>query len=833
MTLSEAMRLALRGLRREWRSGESLLMALALTLAVAAMTGVGVVAQRVDDSLQARAGQLLGADLVFSSERPLPAELRAAAQAASLATTSVAAFPSMVTAGTASQLCEVRSVDGRFPLRGEGASGRGAADSSAPPAAGTVAIERTLAVQLGLSSGDIVQLGYSRLRVGAILEARGDAALEVFNVAPRLVMNQSDLQATGLIAPGSRVRYRLLVAGEPERIASYRSRVEATLPAGVRVQGLQDARPEIRNTLQRARQFLGLAGMASVVLAAVALLLAVQRYVGRRVDEAALLRCWGVPFRRTVTLHLLRLLMLGGLAALAGVALGLALQSLLALQLAALVGEDLPPLRWTAPVLAAANGLVVLMATAVPPLLRLQQVSPLRVLRDDLPPLRGLGWGAVVLLTLALAGLLIVQAGDWRLGLFTLGGFAAALVTAAVLGASVLWGLQRWRRSASSAAGTGWRLGLAAILRHRRRSLLQLAALAVGIMALLLLTLVRSDLIAAWQASVPSDAPNRFVINLRPDQVPQLSALFAAHRLPSPRAYPMVRGRLLAIDGRSVDPAAYADENTRRLVEREFNLSFESHLAHADNRIVAGRWWREDELDQPLVSVEAGVASKLGIDVGSHLQWALGGRDVSVQVQSIREVDWDSFGVNFFVVATPAVLAGEPSTWITSFHLPADRGALERDLLQAVPNATVLNVGELLERIRSLIDRLSAAVATLAWLTMAAGTLVVGATLLLSQDDRLREAGILRTLGASRAQLRGALLTELALIGGLAGTIASACATLAGVVLASRVLDVPYHPGASSVLAGPLLGIGLAVVSGWLVAGRGVSRPPLALIRQS
>lgn len=816
--------LAWRGLLRQWRSGELLLAMLALALAVAAMTAIGVVAQRVDDNLKQKAGQLLGADLVISGDRPLPEAWVPQVRDAGLEVTGVSAFPSMATVGDRSQLADVRAVDGPFPLRGEQATG-------GLPGRGEVWIDASLASRLEIGAGDVLELGYSSLRVARVLAARGDSAFEVFSVAPRLVMNRADLPATGLIAPGSRVTYRLLLAGAPATIEGLRAALEPQLQPGQRIQGLQDARPEIRNTLQRAHQFLALTAMASVVLAAVALVLAARQYVRRRVEETALMRSWGMRSRRILALHATQLLIAGAAAGLIGALLGLALQQLLADRLAAFVGESLPPPS-VAPALAAwASGMVLLLATAALPLLRLRGVSPLRVLRDDLPAPGLSGWLTALCTLAATAGLLVWQAGEWRLGLFALGGFVVTLLVAGLAGAALLPLARLARATTSARAGSGWRLGLAAITRRWRETLLQVMVLATGIMALLLLTVVRDQLLGAWQATIPADAPNRFVINLTPEQVPRLQRLFTEQGQPAPAAYPMVRGRLLAINDEPVDPSRYADENTRRLVEREFNLSFEREFDAEDNRIVDGRWWRADELDEALVSVEQGIAQKLGLQVGDRLRYGLGGREVEVTVQSIRTVRWDSFGVNFFVVATPAVLADEPATWVSSFYIPPDKTGFEAALVHELPNATMLDVGELLERIRALIDRLASAVSLLASLTLLAGVLVVAASLLLSQQERQREGAILRALGATRAQLRGALVCEFALVGLIAGVVAAAGATAAGWLVAVRVLDVPVRLSAQPLLWAVLLGIGLALAgAAWLlrsVAGR----PPMAALR--
>lgn len=817
--------LAWRGLHRQWHSGEVLLMALAVALVVAAMTAIGVVAQRVDDNLQQKAGQLLGADLVVSADRPLPAQWRDTARRAGLEVTGVSAFVSMASAGERSQLSDVRAVDGGFPLRGEAAT-------SAPPAPGEVWVDASLAQRLDLAKGAEIALGYTRFRVSRVLAARGDAAFEVFNVAPRLVMNAADLASTGLIAPGSRVTYRLLLAGAPGSISDVRMLLEAQRQPGQRLQGLQDARPEIRNTLQRAHQFLALTAMASVVLAAVALVLAARQYVLRRVAETALMRSWGQPSRRILALHVMQVGLIGVLASLVGAMLGFGLQQVLADQLAAFVGDGLPAAT-SGPVLAGiGSGLLLLASTVLPPLARLRDVPPLRVLREDLPAPGLAGWLAACTTLLTCGGLLVWQAGEWRLGLFTLAGFVGTLLLAALAGAGLLPLARLVRAVVPSQMGSGVRLGLAALTRRWQATLLQVVVLASGIAALLLLTVVRDDLLGAWRATLPDNAPNRFIINLTPEQVPVLQQIFAAEGRPVPEAFPMVRGRLLAINGQQVDPSRYADEGTRRLVEREFNLSIATRLDDSDNSITAGRWWRADELDQPWVSVEQGIATKLGVAVGDRLRYALGSREVEVTVRSIRKVRWDSFGVNFFVVATPAVLAGEPATWVASLFVPPDAPALEPRLVRALPNATLVNVGELLERVRSLVERLAGAVSLLASLTLFSGVLVVAAALLFSQHERRREAALLRALGATRGQLRTAWLCEFVVVGVLAASVAAGGAIVAGGVLASQVLEVPAQWSLKPLALALALGIGLTLAGAFGLLRSATHAAPMASLRE-
>lgn len=831
-----ALSLAPRLIAREWRAGELRVLVIALVLSVAAVTSVAFFTDRVGRVLERQAGELLGADLRIASSTPPRAELRQAAERLGLKLADTVTFPSMVQAGDNMHLADIRAVSASYPLRGRvrTAAQPGGAESRMPtgaPAPGTVWAEAALLDALGLKVGDRLGVGETELRVARVLTYEPDRGGELFSIAPHLLMDLSDLPATGLVQPGSRVRYRLLLAGGAEEIAAYRALIAPRLKPNENLEGLQDARPELRAALTRAQQFLGLAALAGVLLAGVAVAMAARRFSARQMDAAAMMRCLGAAQRFIWTLYALQLALISLVAGAAGAILGFVAQGALAALLADLVPEHLPPPSAAPWLLGIATSLLMLLGFALPPLLRLKDTPTLRVLRRELsaPPASALAtYGAGLA---AFAGLLLWQARDLKLGGYALAGTAGTLLALTALALAALYGLGRVR----ARVGATWGFGIAQLARRAGSSAAQVAALGLGIMAMLLLSLVRADLMESWRASLPRDANNRFLINIQPEQVEALRAFFRDSRFPTPQFfppefYPMVRGRLTAINGRPVSAASFEGEHAKRLVDRDFNLSWAAQLA-PDNRVVAGTWWRTSDSGQHWLSVEKDIADTLGIRLGDRLTYFIAGSEVTGTVRNLREVDWDSFRVNFFVVAAPSALEDFPKTYITSFYLPPQRAGVLSALVKQFPNVTVIDVEAIMAQVRALIDRLTRALEYVFAFTLAAGIVVLYAAIQASHDERMQESALLRTLGASRRQLVARWLAELATLGLLSGLVAALAASILAYALAEHVLHLPYHPSPWLYLWGPMAGVLGASIAGFLGMHAVLRRPPLETLR--
>ncbi|HET9577435.1 MAG TPA: FtsX-like permease family protein [Usitatibacter sp.] len=823
------MALAMRMLRRNASAAELRVLLVALVIAIASVTTVGFFADRVQAALDQQANELLGGDLVLIADHPVPPKFGELATADGLAMARTRTFPSMVSGGSGVNLAEIKAVSPGFPLRGRirlaDAPGGPEREVEGGPATGEVWIGLPLAVRLGLKVGDTLDVGRARLRVAALIAREPDSVLDYFGIAPRVLMNEADLPATQLIQVGSRVTHRLLVQGDPKAVERFREAAKPLVGRGERLEGVRDARSEVRVALERSQRFLGLASLLSVVLASVAVALAARRFSQRELDAAAMMRCLGATQSQIFWLHAWQFVVLGALGCLVGGLIGYAAQAVLSRWLSSFFTVVLPLPGVLPGLRGMVIGLVLLLGFTLPPLIRLRSASTLRVLRRELAMSEPFSAAAFMLGLAALAALIIWQAGDLKLGAITLGGFAGALAVAALAGYALIRLVARLRGAASGP----WRYGLANLRRRTGASLVQIIALGLGIMAMLLLTLVRTELVTAWQQSMPPDMPNRFAINIQADQLPEVKRQFADMGFRTPDLYPMVRGRLVAIGERAVSAAEYADERAKRLVEREFNLSWAQKLRE-DNRIVSGTFWSPAST-QPQFSVEEGLAKTLGIKVGDALTFDVAGSRFSAKVTSLRKVNWDSFKPNFYVLATPPVLEGYPASWITSFYLPPGREDAIARLVQQFPNVSVIDMSALMAQFQRITDQVSRAVEFVFLFAIAAGLVVLFAAITSTQDERIFEGAILRTLGASTRQLATLQLAEFLAIGLLAGTVAAGGAVALAIVLSDRVLGVPYEVHALLPLTGILVG-GLGVaVAGMIGTRRAVSSPPLQTIR--
>lgn len=822
--------LAWRLLGRELRSGELRLLFLALALAVAAVTAVGFFADRVRLTLEREAQQLMGGDLVLIADHPWSPELALEAKRRGLQVAETLSFPSMVMGREQPQLADVKAVSSGYPLRGKlSATTRQNAPGlpvNLGPQPGTVWLDERLSGALAAEPGSKVSVGQKTLPVAAILTLEPDRGINFFALAPRLMMHLDDIPGSGLVQAGSRVTYRLLLAGEIDAVAGFRTWLGGRLQRGERMEDASNARPEIRNALDRAQRFLGLATLLTVILSAVAAALAARRYMQRHLDACAVMRCLGVTQGGLVRLHALLFLFLGSLSAGIGGLLGFGAHFVLISWLSKLLALQLPLPGWLPLLQGAVVALLLLFGFAFPPLLQLSKVPTLRVLRRELGAPQASLLGGYFLGLLMLGGLILLVAGDLRLGALAAGGFALA--------ALVFWGLARLAVTFAAGirplGGFGWRQGLANLGRHSASSTLQIAALAIGLMAMLLLTVTRAELLDAWQKATPLNAPNRFIINIQPEQRAAMSKALAEAGVAAELS-PMIRGRLLRIGERIVSAADFPDdERAQRLIEREFNLSWRAALPPG-NRVVAGRWFQAPEVGQGLASVEEGLAKTLGIVLGDELTFTIAGKETRVRVSSLRKLDWDSMRVNFFVLMPPGVIENAPASYITSFYLPVDKSALGRELVAQFPNLTLIDVEAVLKQIQNVMTQVSSAVQFIFLFTLLAGGVVLYSALLTAFDERRYELSVMRALGAQRRQLRQALLAELLVVGSIAGLIAALGAGLLGQVLARQIFQMEMPLNLWLPIIASVSGALLAVAVGWLAVRQLLRTPPLIALR--
>ena len=828
-----------RTLWRDLRSGELRLLMVAVTLAVAALTGVGLFADRLQGGLQRDARQLLGGDVVLVSDHaPAPRWARQA-RAEGLDSALTLGFPTMGRApdaqGGATRLVALKAVEAGYPLRGQLRLARDARDRVGEPTRGVPAqgqawVDPSLLEALALRRGDTLLLGDSALRITELIALEPDRGTGFMSFAPRVLINASDLPATGLVQPASRISWRLALAGPEPAVQRYRAWAEAELAqpgvAGVRLETLDSGRPEMRTTLDRAGKFLNLVALLAALLSAVAVALAARGFAARHLDASAMLRVLGLPQRRIAGAYVTEFALVGLCASVAGVLIGWAVHHVFVALLAGLVDSALPaPSLW--PVLLGLGiGLTLLVAFGLPPVLQLAQVPPLRVLRRDVGALKPASLAVLALGVAGFAALLLAVSADLVLGLIAVGGFAVAVLLFALLS----WAAVRLlRRLVHEQRAPRWLVLATRQLSARPAyAVVQVSSLAVGLLALVLLVLLRTDLIASWRAATPADAPNRFVINVMPDQGEAFRATLRAAGVSRMDWYPMFRGRLVAINGRDVNPGDYAEERARHLVEREFNLS---HAAEqpAHNRIAAGRWVANEA---GAISVEQGLADTLRLKLGDTLRFDVAGTPVEARVSSLRQVDWASMHVNFFAMFPLAEMPEVPATWIAAYRAPGAPG-FDNALVRQFPNITNVDMEQSIAQVQRVLDQVISAIEFLFGFTLAAGLIVLFAAVSATREERAREFAIMRAVGASSALLARVQRAELLGVGLLAGALASGVALAVGWALARYAFDFNWSAPPWVPLAGSLAGALLALAAGWWSLREVLRRPVVQTLRSA
>jgi putative ABC transport system permease protein len=832
MTLQHALRMT----RRDWRAGELRFLLAALAVAVAALSAVGFFVDRMNAALERDATELLGADLLVRSDYPLRETWRAEAAARGLRSADVVSFPSMATTGSTetedTRLVAVKAVSSAYPLRGDLRLRTDNAEltTKGAPQAGTVWVDTALLSLRGLHLGDAMTLGERRFTIAAEILLEKDRGAGFMNFAPRVMLALPDLESTGLVQNGSRITYRLQLAGNSSDVSAFQRWLESEIKVnevrGVQLESLETGRPEMRTTLERARQFLSLVSLLTAMLAALAIAMASRRFMQRHLDAVAMLRCLGLKQSEVTRIYLIEFILIGTIGGLLGAAIGFGAHFLLLEWLGALMTTRLPPPGWMPLVQGVATGLLLLLGFAIPPVLQLRNVPHNRVIRREQDPPKAFTVSGYLLALASFMGLLLWQARDLRLGLLTSGGFIALLAVSFLAG----WLLLRLLQGVRVPPGwPAWRFAQTSLKRRPAATVLQIVALSLGLMALLLLTVVRQDLVAAWRQSSPPDAPNHFIINIQPDQREAVAQELTKNGIADVNLAPMIRGRLLQVDGRNISSTTYTEERAQRLIEREFNLSTLTELP-AHNTITEGRWF---DAAQPEASVEQGLAKTLGLKLGDLLRFDVGGQSVDVKITSLRKLDWGSMRVNFFVILNPAAAQNLPATYITAFHLPATQQSLVNQLVRHYPNLTIVDVGSMVVQVQQVIDQVIAAVEFLFLFTLASGVMVLAAAMLISQNERAHEAGLLRALGATRRELSRAQWVECLLVGSAAGVLAASGASLVGWVLAHQVFEFEWQFSPLVWIVGLAAGIVCAFLGGWFGLRNVLSRPPIQTLREA
>lgn len=804
-------------------------LGLALVIAVASLTAVAFLTDRVGHAVELRAAESLAADLRLGSSQPLSDSYIELAEKQGLRTALMTTMPSVVFEQDRSTLSAIRAVSNNYPLRGKLKTSSKLLDEAVEtgeiPAAGEAWATARLLARLGAKAGSVITVGEASFTITRVLNFQPDQGWQFVDLAPTLLINSDDLERTSLIQPGSRVSYRQLFAGSRDDINAFKPQLEGLLAEGEKLRDIKDANPQIRSAMDRAGRFLNLASLVSVLLAAVAVAMSARRYSVRHRDRIALLKCLGSRQSFIMRLNLLQLLMLTMVGAVVGTIIGYAAQEILAWIARDLIAQELPYPGASPVFLGLVTALFILCGFALPDLIQMGKTPVLRVLRHDVepPPMRyGISYLAGIAAVLALL--------QWMIGdpALVFGIAAGAMGTFVILGLAG-WLLVKATGRFRGVAGVAWRYGLANLNRRGRESVVQVVAFGLGLMVLMLLTLVRNDLMDTWRSSLPDNAPNQFMINIQPYEVPEMQRFLAENTMEAPEFVPLVRARMTTINGRNVDQITFEDPQGERWARRESNLSFGDTM-QAGNELVEGQWWQPGT-ESKEISVEVDFGRELGLKLGDEVSFDIAGEPVSATVTSFRTVEWDTFKPNFFMVFSTATLEGYPASYITALYAgEQDRESL-LELMRQFPSVTVIDLEASLAQVRDVMDKASLAVQAVFLFTLVAGLAVLWAAVQSSLDERSFESAILRTLGASRKRVLTGVTVEFLAIGLLAGLLASTGASLAAWYLAVNLYDLQYHFSPLIWITGPLLGMLFVGVSGLLATWKVVTHSPVNVLR--
>lgn len=825
-----AVAFALRSFGREMRSGEVLVLLAALALAVAVLTAVGFLTDRIGKAVTQQANEILAADLRLRSQDPVPGRWRDLALDYDLQTAETQTFPSVVFAGENSALATIYAVSANYPLRGavrvaDRLFGEQRTVDTVPPP-GEVWADGAYLARVDADVGDELRVGEKELRVSAVLTYRPDQSVGFASLAPTLLVNIADIPATGLIAEGSRVRYALLVAGAASDVDAFYAAVEGELPDVIRAADREEGSERAYNARDRAQRFLSMTAVISLLLSAVAVSMSARRFAQRRMDSVALMKSLGATQGFIVTVASLQLLLLGLLGVLIGTITGYAAEEALARVLTDVLAADLPPAGLMPVLLASGSALMLLVGFALPPVLQMRNTPPLRVLRHDMMPPAPSRLLVAGLAIVAVGVLLYRAVGDAMMLQILLAGIVVISLALYLVGRLLVAAMGRFR----AGVGVAWRYGLANVARRGRGSAVQVVAFGLGLTMLLLLTIVRTDLLQGWKNTIDLDAPNHFMINVQPGELESVSGIFREAGVEPPSFVPMVRARMTTINDEDVKTRSYPDSRGEWMANREANLSFATELSDT-NEVIEGDWWPADYDGPPLVSVEEDAAVDTGLALGDKIVFRVAGEELELTVASIRRVNWDSFQPNFFMVLSPGALDNMPTTYVSALRLAEEQTPVLVSLLRQHPSISVIDIDAILEQVRGIIDKASLAVQAVFIFTLAAGIIVLFAAVQSTIDERRFESAMLRALGARRRTVLAGVLTEFAALGLAAGILASAGASVLAAVIARQVLELPYTFNPWLWVAGIAAGVAVVCASGFIAARGAINARPVEVLR--
>lgn len=827
--------LALQLLIRNWRSGELKLLSVSIVLAVAVLSGISIFTDRLESTLLGQSNALLGADAWVVSSKPMNPQWMEHANQAHLKQSHTIEFASMVYAGDEMHLAAIKAVEKNYPLRGQlkisqvpfAMDHKDIKFADAAPKQGEVWVDSRLLPQLNIKVGDKLVVGELELLVSQVLIRESESASLFASLAPKILMSIDDVPATQMTQVGSNITYIWLFASDDSgALDKFITWLKPQLSKHEKIEDISTSQERLSNTLKSSRNFLLFAAVIAVLLSGVSIAIAARQFSERHTNQVALMKSLGASAIKIRQLYLGQLFMLGSLASGLGLLLGIAIEFFVALNLQKnynliLQGGHIFPY-----VLSFLGGLICLIFFALPSLWFLPRIPPLKILRKELKVNGVRAWGQGLLAFLAVVVLISLFSQDLKLAASVSG----ALVVVALVSYLFAWLLLLASKYFSKVLGGFGRLAFSNLQRRKGQTLVQIMVFSIAIMLLLTLTIVRTSLIDDWKSQVPINSPNHFLLNVAPAELDDVKSMLSAQNILDTPLYPMVRGRLIQING-----AVPSDEIVKQAnaLQREVNLTQSTILAD-DNKIIDGKWWGDwHKTSLPGVSVEEGVAKSLHLKLGDSLRFSLGGLDLDVQVASIRSLNWKSMKPNFFFIFEPQSLDAFSPTYMTSIYLAPEKKLFINQLLRKHPTITVVELDRIIDQIRKIIDQVSDGVGLVLWLTLTAGSLVLFAAVLSSIDSRKQEAGLLRALGSSRQLILGSVLVEFLVLGLLAGVIATISAESLLFAMQKFIFKNPVQPHFIYWLIAPVGSALFIGALGVLCCRPVVTTPPMVVLREA
>ncbi|MDF2867568.1 MAG: transporter permease [Gammaproteobacteria bacterium] len=823
------IRLAFRLLIREWRAGELYILLAALILAVACVASVGFATDRMQQAIEHQGAELLGGDIAVTSPKPMPESWSVYAKQLGLNTSISLEFASMLNAGEQYQLATVKAVDDNYPLLGV-LEARTAFTAPANkmlrgPQPGEAWLEPRLWSTLQLKLNRLVTIGATALTASHVLAYEPDYSISWLNIAPRVLINHADLAKTRVLQPGSRAEYRLLVVGNSAALNRFILWLKPQLSASQKVINSKTGQTRLRNTLEQIEQYLKLASLICITLTGIAIATAIHHYTKRHYDTSSLLRCFGLKQRQIVGVYGYQLVILGFIGTLIGCLVGFLGQIILAKWVNASLQLILPAPHLYPGLIAIVTGLLAVFSFALPPLLELKQVPPLRILKREAIKPRSSSWLTYSLGGCGILTLLLLYTFDLKLTFLLAGSIGLTLFLLSLLAKLLLYSIQLLRPYTPKM----WRYGLASLVRYSKSSQLQIITFGLIIMITMLLLLLRYDLVTHWQHRLPANTPNYFAINIAPTEVEQVKNMLAQAHLNNVGLYPMVRGRLTALNGKPILQAVPANKADFNAFHRELNLTWGLQKP-PHNTLILGKWWHNKTAYTQL-SVEAKLAEAMNAKLGDELTFTIGSESITGKITNLRVVDWYSFQPNFYVIFSPGALENMPVTYITSFYLPPDQEQFVNQLVNLFPSITLISIQQVLTQINRVIAKASLIIEYLLAFTLAISLLILFASLQAILDQRIYEGAIMRTLGISRKQLQLGLLAEFMGLGLLAGLVGIIGALVSSYFISHYLLHIAFHLNVKLLFAGLSGGILVIAIAGLLATRSILKQPPGLLIK--